>query len=109
MNEKMNSYWGTIVNVWRSKVKKWLVKPHHAAKAGKLTAAQWTMTLPCLIGFASATTFTSVYLKDKPGALAASLLAVIGISLWLWMWLMAWQDNRAQKADRQMRQRRSQQ
>ena len=77
-----------------------LVKEHHSAKAGKLTAAQWAMTLPCLIGFASATTFTSVYLRDKPGALAASLLAVIGISLWLWMWLMAWQDNRAQKADR---------
>ena len=100
MNDRLKAKLATCRNLWRDKAKRWLVKPHPQAEKGKLTPAQWMMTLPCLLGFGSALAFAvltpSVYLTGV-------VFAVLAVCLWLWMWLMAWQDKRETKQKRHSR------
>lgn len=93
---KLKAKLATCRNLWRDKAKRWLVKPHPQAEKGKLTPAQWAMTLPCVIAYI-ALLLAIIEAGWVGGFTTAAIVGATAIGLWLWGWAMAWQDKRETK------------
>ena len=91
---------GTGYNKWKDTIKPKLVKERREAKAGLLTAAQWAITLPCVIAYV-ALLLAIVEAGWVGGFTTAAIIGSTAIGLWLWGWAMEWQDKREQRTAQQ--------